>query len=149
MISAAFTVDDPVEALHIGLEEIPSDCLLAQGVRWALSEAKNIHDYQEANGAVTARYPGMFHVHAVNNACLTIFSLTIGGRDFTKIIGQAVAMGFDNDCTAATAGSIAGAVLGRQRLPARWSKNFNNKAMSYLNDHPEFALNDLLERFTA
>ena len=38
VISAAFTVDDPVEALHIGLEEIPSDCLLAREVSWALAE---------------------------------------------------------------------------------------------------------------
>lgn len=117
VISTAFTVADPMEALSIGLEEIPRDCLLAQGVRWALSEAKNMRDYQDANAAVTARYPGMFHVHAVNNACLTIFGLSIGGSDFSKIVGQTVAMGFDNDCTAATAGSIAGAVLGKQRIP--------------------------------
>ena len=30
-ISAAFAVDDPVQALQIGLEEIPADCYLARG----------------------------------------------------------------------------------------------------------------------
>jgi ADP-ribosylglycohydrolase len=147
VISAAFTVDDPMAALHIGLEEIPANCLLAREVRWALNEAGNIRDYREANEAVTARLAGMDRVHAINNACLTIWGLAIGGRDFSKIIGETVAMGYDNDCTAATAGSIAGAVFGSSAIPAHWSKNFNNKVISYLNGHSQFAIDDLVNRF--
>ncbi len=85
-------MDDPVETLHIGLEEIPAACLLADGIRWALDEAPNIEDYRDAHQAVTERYGRMNRVHTINNACLTVWGITIGGRDFTKVISETVAM---------------------------------------------------------
>ncbi len=148
-ISAAFAVDDPVEALRIGLEEIPADCYLAREVRWALEEAASIKNYREARAAVDARYPGMHKVHAINNAVLTIWGLTIGGDDYSKVIGETVAMGLDNDCTAATAGSIWGAVYGKGAIPKHWHKNFNNKAHTFLIGQETFALDDMIDRFIA
>ena len=146
-ISAAFTIDDPVEALHIGLEEIPADCLLAREARWALGEADSIRDYQQANDMVQARYGNMSVVHTISNACLTIWGLARGGRDFTRVIGETVAMGYDNDCTAATAGSIAGATLGADGIPTHWTRNFNNKMFSYLTGQAQFAIDDVIARF--
>lgn len=148
-ISAAFAVDNTVEALRIGLEEIPADCYLAQEVRWALDEAPSISDYREARAAVDARYPGMHKVHAINNAVLTIWGLTIGGDDYSKVIGETVAMGLDNDCTAATAGSIWGAVYGKSAIPKHWYKNFNNKVHTFLIGQEIFAIDDLIARFIA
>ncbi|MBC8364915.1 MAG: ADP-ribosylglycohydrolase family protein [Actinobacteria bacterium] len=149
VISVAFAVDDAVDAVRIGLEEIPRNCRLAQEVRWALETASEIHDYRDANAAVTERFGGMHGAHAINNAILTIWGLTIGGRDFTKVIGETVAMSYDNDCTAATAGSIAGAILGRDGIPEHWWVGFNNKVYSYLNGHAVFAIDDLVDRFAA
>jgi len=94
-------------------------------------------------------FAGMHHVHTINNACLTIWGLTIGRTDVTRVIGETVAMGMDNDCTAATAGSIAGAVAGKVGVPEQWARNFNNTARSYIIDHPEFQLDDLVQRFAA
>jgi ADP-ribosylglycohydrolase len=147
-IAAAFCVDDPVDALRIGLEEIPAHSLFAESIRWALEVAPEIHDYRDANAAITERYSGMDAIHAINNGALTVWGLTIGKRDFTRIIGETVAMSFDNDCTAATAGSIAGAVLGRDGIPEHWWKSFNNKAHAYLTGHQVFAIDDILDRFT-
>jgi len=90
----------------------------------------------------------MSDVHTINNACLTIWGLTIGGTDFTRVIGETVAMGMDNDCTAATAGSIAGAIVGKQGIPQHWYKNFNDTIHSYLIGQKSFSINDLLNRFT-
>ena len=146
-VAAAFTVDDPMDALHIGLEEIPANCLLAQAVRWALDLAPGIHNYQQANAAVTAQFPDMHHVHTINNACLTIFGLSIGGRDFSRIISQTVAMGYDVDCTAATAGSIAGAVYGVHGIPEYWWKRFDNTVRTYLNGPKYYQIDDLIDRF--
>ena len=146
-IAAAFAVDDPVDALRIGLEEIPAHCLFAEGIRWALDVAPEIHDYRDATAAIAERYAGMDPIHAINNGALTVWGLTIGKRDFTRIIGETVAMAYDNDCTAATAGSIAGAVLGKEGIPAHWWKNFNDKAISYLTGHPVFAIGDVVDRF--
>ncbi len=148
-ISAAFAVDNTIEALHIGLEEIPADCYLARELRWALDEAPSINNYLEARAAVDARYPGMHKVHAINNAVLTVWGLTVGGDDYTKVIGETVAMGLDNDCTAATAGSIWGAVYGKGAIPKHWHKNFNNKVHTFLYGRDTFALDDMIDRFVA
>ena len=148
-IAAAFAVDDPVEALRIGLTEIPRDCALAKAVRWALELAPGIGDYRDARAAVDERFAGMHHVHTINNACLTVWGITIGGRDLTRVLGETVAMGMDNDCTAATAGSIAGAVIGKGSIPEHWYARFNDTVVSYLNEHPRFSIRDLVKRFAA
>ena len=147
-ISAAFVVDNPVEALEIGLTEIPAECALATAVRWALKLAPEIHDYRQARDAMEEHFKGMSNVHTINNACLTIWGLTIGGTDFTRVIGETVAMGNDNDCTAATAGSIVGAIVGRQGIPKHWYRNFNDTVHSYLIGQTQFSIKDLLDRFT-
>lgn len=146
-IAAAFTVDDPVEALRIGLTEIPKDCAMAKGVRWALSVAPKIKDYKQARAAMDKRFAGMSGVHTINNACLTIWGITIGGTDLTRVISETVAMGMDNDCTAATAGSIVGAVVGKKGIPAHWTKRFNDKVHSYLIGRKTFGIGDLTRRF--
>jgi ADP-ribosylglycohydrolase len=146
-IAAAFAVADPVEALIIGLSEIPIDCAFSRGVRWALEVAPEIRDYRQARDAVEKHFVGMHRVHAINNACLTIFGITIGGTDFSRVIGETVAMGMDNDCTAATAGSIVGAVVGKAGIPERWRCRFNNTVHAYLIKKPTFRIDDLLKRF--
>jgi hypothetical protein len=56
-------------------------------------------------------------------------------------------MGLDNDCTAATAGSIVGAVVGRKGVPGHWTRRFNGTVHSYLVGRPRFGIDDLLDRF--
>ena len=146
-IAGAFQTDDPVEALRIGLKEIPRQCALAKAVRWALRVSPEIGDYKQARAAVEARFMGMSPVHTINNACLSVWGITIGGTDFTRVIGETVAMGMDNDCTAATAGSIVGAVIGKKGLPAHWYKNFNNRIHSYLIGRKRFAISGVVKRF--
>jgi ADP-ribosylglycohydrolase len=114
-----------------------------------LRERRRIRSYAQARAAVDERFRGMHAVHTVNNACLTVWGLTIGGADVTRVIGETVAMGLDNDCTAATAGSIAGAVVGKRGIPSHWYKPFGDRAWSYLNDLPWFSISDLIERFAA
>ena len=148
-ISAAFAVDDPVAALRIGLEEIPADCLLAQEVRWALDKAPEVANYRDAAALIEERYPNMGKAHAINNTVLTVWGLTVGGDDFSKVIGETVAMGQDNDCTAATAASIWGAVYGKSAIPKHWIKNFNNKVHTFLYHQSPFAIDDTIDRFIA
>jgi ADP-ribosylglycohydrolase len=148
-ISAAFVVDDPMEALRIGLQEIPADCELARAIDWAFATVSGIRDYAQANAAVTERFPGMHHVHTINNACLTLFGLHIGGTDVSTVISQTVAMGYDNDCTAATAGSIVGAVVGKEGVPTHWTAKFNNTLHTFLKGAESFSIDDVVDRFTA
>lgn len=146
-ISAAFAVDDPLEACRIGLSEIPSRCRLADDIRWALGKAPKIKDYVHGRKLVDERFGAMSHVHTNNNACLTIFGLALGGCDVTKVIGNTVAMGMDNDCTAATAGSIVGAVVGAANVPAHWYKPFANKTRTYIIGNEWFKNDQITQRF--
>lgn len=146
-IAAAFAAACPVEALHIGLTEIPRDCRLARDVRWALRTAPRLKDWRDARRRVDKRFAGMHPVHTNNNACLTVFGLLLGQGDFTKTIAATVAMGLDNDCTAATAGSILGAIIGARNIPPHWWKPFRGKMRSYLKGHPWFRNDEVVARF--
>lgn len=135
-ISAAFAVDDPLKAVRIGLTEIPKDCLFAEGIRWALEQ--KCTNYREAFEAIWSVYKGMFNGSALTNALHVVMGLDIGKKDFTRTIGETVAMSGDNDCTGATAGSILGAVIGKKAIPANWTAPFNGRMHIYLKEHPEY-----------
>ena len=147
--SAAFAVDNAVEALRIGLTEIPKECALRREVLWALEEGKKVRNYRDARQAVDDRFAGMGGAHTCNNAALTVFSLMIGGNDVSRVLSETVAMGLDNDCTAATAGSIAGAIAGKKGIPEHWYKPFHNKLTTYLIGSQEHRIDDLVRRFAA
>ena len=149
-ISAAFVVDDPVEAVRIGLTEIPRNCLFAEGIRWALDNIGNYHNYEEAANLVWSVYDGMFNGSALTNALHVVMGLVIAGQDFTKAIGETIAMSGDNDCTGATAGSIMGAVIGIDNIPEQWIKPFRGRMHIYLNQMPEYLeIESVCKRFEA
>jgi len=148
-IAAAFALDDPMAALEAGLSEIPADCALANAIHWALETAPSIEGYRHARATVDEKFKGMSGVHTINNACLTTFGIAIGGTDFTKVIGETVAMGLDNDCTAATAGSLVGAAIGIDEIPAHWYARFNDTVRSYSKICESCSIRDLVERFGA
>ncbi|MDD3243562.1 MAG: ADP-ribosylglycohydrolase family protein, partial [Eubacteriales bacterium] len=148
VIAAAFATGDPMEALHLGLTEIPAECSLAKDIAWAFETAPAICDYKAARAAVDERFAGMSGVHTNLNACLTIFGIAMSKGSFTRCISELVAMGQDNDCTAATAGSILGAAYGMKAIDAHWYAKFNGKTLSYLKGIPEMGIDDILARFT-
>ena len=87
------------------------------------------------------------NVHTVNNACLTIFGLALGGKDIGKVISNCVAMAHDCDCTAATAGSLAGAAYGMSALAEKWYKPFGDTVYSFYNGPEKYSINDILARY--
>ncbi|MCL2813810.1 MAG: ADP-ribosylglycohydrolase family protein [Oscillospiraceae bacterium] len=147
-IAAAFAAGDPFRAMSAALCEIPKESLLYNDVSWALETKDSVRDYRHARSLVDAHFEGMSGVHTDNNAALVIFGLQLGGGDFSKTIGNTVAMGLDNDCTGATAGSLFGACHGFGAIGAKWHEKFNNKLHSYLIGHPFFEIDDVINRFT-
>jgi len=147
-IAAAFTVDCPIEACKIAMNEIPTTCRLYKDLEWAFEIAPTLKDYKEARNVVDKRFNGMSPIHTNNNACLTIFGFYLGKGDFTQTIANVIAMGLDNDCTGATAGSIIGAVVGEKGIEKHWTKNFKNQVRTYLNGIPELKIDEVVMRFT-
>ncbi len=153
VIAAAMATGDPVEALHVGLTEIPRTCRLYHDLSWALKLAPKVRTPENGFRLVQERFGpvrgGMSTVHTNNNACLTVWGVSIGRTDLTRAIGATVAMGYDSDCTAATAGSIVGAAVGAGKLPAHWYKPFRNRCRTYIHGHEWFKIGDIVRRFTA
>lgn len=146
-IAAAFTTDEPLEAIRIGLNEIPTTSALYRDVTWALETAPSLRDFRHARALVDERFAGMSCVHTNNNACLIVFALALSQGDVTKAITTAVAMGLDNDCTAATCGSICGACRGMQAVEEKWYKPFHGRVRTYIRGAEELSIDDVAERF--
>ncbi|MEG0692605.1 MAG: ADP-ribosylglycohydrolase family protein, partial [Oscillospiraceae bacterium] len=145
--SAAFTVSDPIEAIKIGLTEIPKNCTLYHDIEWALDQCATVTNYLDARRLVDQRFAGMHQVHTNNNLCLIVFGLKIGGLDIVKTLSQLIAMGLDNDCTAASAGSIVGAIIGKNAIPNYLCERFHNTMDTYLLEVEKFQFDDMAKRF--
>lgn len=147
VISLAFSAVKIEDALEKGLDFIPSNSEFSKQIEWALKNYENISNFEDANRLITSRFPGMSWVHSINNACLTIWGILLGKEDIIKGITETVAMGYDNDCTAATVGSVLGAYHGFDKIDKKWYSPWNNRALSYLNGIDEFDINDVVNRY--
>ncbi len=123
MLAAAPMLDDPAAVIKAGLAQVPRRCRLARQIervaacrRAGLSAAEmeaDIHQrWDEAN-------PHHW-CHTISNAEIVAMALLWGELDFGRTVSIAVQACFDTDCNGATAGSVAGMMLGAKRLPARW-----------------------------
>jgi ADP-ribosylglycohydrolase len=147
VISAAFAVDDPVKALELGLTEIPRNCRVAKAARAALQRCGKASDWEASIEGILKKYDGMHMAHTLNNLEITIAGLVFGGGDFEKTITLTVMGGLDTDCTGATAGSIIGAILGRKRLPKKWTAPLGNRVETYLKGKHRWRSNNVARRF--
>jgi ADP-ribosylglycohydrolase len=147
VISMAFADRPLMDIFNDALKLMPPKSSFYKAVEWALDVSDQATDYRTAVDLVKEKFAHISPVHAENNACLTIFGALIGEHDFTKGIGHTVAMGFDNDCTAATVGSILGAHLGIDRIDPEWYIHWNNKVKTYLKGNLWMDLDDIINRF--
>ncbi len=146
-IAAAFAVEDPMEAIRIGLTEIPENCRTAKAVRETLRWCAADRSWDKTTDRILKRYEGMSGAHTINNAALTVAGLYYGRGDFGKTIALTVMGGVDTDCTGATAGSILGAILGAKRLPAKWRDPLGGHAETYMKGKRRFRHMDVAGRF--
>ena len=146
-VAAAFTAKTPLDAIKEGMKQIPKESELYQALEWTLTYEGKITNYIRARQIIDEKFPTMNPVHTINNMVAIVFALMLGGNDYTKCISNCIAIGLDNDCTGATVGSIAGACLGFEAIPAYWYEKFNNKVATYLTGYEELALDDVIARF--
>lgn len=145
-IAAAFTVSTAREALDIALTEIPAKCRLTETVKQTIKWCETDGDWLATCERVEREYAGMNVAHTFNNAALTIMGLIYGDGDFEKTITLTVMGGVDTDCTSATAGSIAGAILGAKRLPKKWIGPLGDTLTTYLIGREKHGIADLARR---
>ncbi|MBR6739648.1 MAG: ADP-ribosylglycohydrolase family protein [Clostridia bacterium] len=148
-IAAAFTADSPLDAVRAGMKQIPAESELYKALEWAFSVEKQVTCYARARMLIDEKFGGMHPVHTINNMVAIVFALMLGGSDYERCISECIAIGLDNDCTGATVGSIVGAYLGIDGIPAHWYDRFNDTIMTYITDHGRFSIEDAVDRFTA
>ena len=86
----------------------------------------------------------MNRVHTNNNMCAIIFALFLGDNDFNKTISNCIAIGYDNDCTGATIGSLLGANIAIDKISTKWYQNFNNEIHTYIRGYETISIDNLI-----
>lgn len=145
--AAAFATKDVIEALKIGMMYIPKQSRLYKDLVWAFKKAANLKDFKQARALIDERYPTMDSVHTNNNMIDIVFTTSLAGQDFTKAISIAVGMGLDNDCTAASIGSLYGANLGLKGISKHWYECFNNTIKTYIKGYERITFDELIKMF--
>jgi len=145
MIAAAAVCDDLHEVIEIGLSEIPAGSRLAQAVREVVEWADVNRNWLDTLEAILARFGHYHPVHTINNAALVIMGLLHGKMDLGKTICITVMGGWDTDCTGATAGSVVGAMLGADRLPAKWTRPLHNRIRSMVVGYDNARITDIAD----
>ena len=102
-----------------------------------------VRGHGDARRLVDERFAGMHAVHTNNNLCLIVFGLKLAAGDLMRGLSQTVAMGLDSDCTAASAGSILGAVLGKRAIAPELYECFHDRMDTYLKNTEAFSIRDM------
>jgi ADP-ribosylglycohydrolase len=123
--SAAVVATDVATVLDAGLSVVPPESRFAQAITMG-AELAHLST-EDALDAVHARYGDLHWVHVLNNAAVLAYALVHGAGDYARTITTAVTGGWDTDSTGATAGSLAGALLGAKELPAQWINPLRNR----------------------
>lgn len=125
MIAAALVCTEPRDVVAAGLEQIPQRSRLARAVERTAGRCAAVgYDagrFEEVHDWLWQELGHYDPIHTINNAAAVVAAVLLGGRDFEKTITIAVLCGWDTDCNGATAGCIAGALLGAERLPRKWT----------------------------
>jgi len=103
----------------------------------------------EAVEELRARFGQYSWVHSINNACLITAGLLWGDGDFTATVGYVVQGGWDTDSNAATAGSVAGTVLGAAELPRHFIEPLQDRTRSAVFGYDNSRISELARRTTA
>jgi len=120
-----------VEAINIGLEQLPANAYYTECVKKALDISLNEPNYEKAYDHIRELWDHFGFAGTINETGAIVNALvhavdSRGLVDYEKAICQTVMQGWDTDCSGATAGCIAGVLAGYHNIPDKWLKPINN-----------------------
>ena len=149
LVSCASVAATVGEAVEQSLDYVPIRSRLAE----ALSGVQELHrtgyTWEAAVEELRARFGQYSWVHSINNACLITAGLLWGDGDFTTTVGYVVQGGWDTDSNAATAGSVAGTVLGAAELPRHFIEPLQDRTRSAVFGYDNSRISELARRTIA
>jgi len=146
LVSAAFVVSSPREAVERALEWVPARSRLAEAIREVMGWTGETRDWERLYQRIDERW-GRYHwIHTINNAAVVTMALLVGEGDYERSITIAVMCGYDTDCNGATVGSVLGAMLGRRELPHPWVEPLEDRLESSVRGYERSRISDLAYR---
>lgn len=146
LLAGAFTASSVAEAFEMSLEHVPPRSRLAE----ALIDVKTMREtglsWEDALAWIQSRYGHYSWVHTISNAAIIAAGLLWGEDDYAATVGLTVMGGWDTDSNAATAGSVAGVVLGAAALPGNFIDPLKDRTRSALFGFDNSRISDLARR---
>ena len=128
--SAAFVENNVEKAISIALKKIDPECRIGASVSCALELYHQGVDFVEARQKIIEKNVETGFFQAPQNIGFMVLALLYGEGDFEKTVTLAIRCGDDTDCTAATAASVLGIMLGRSRMPEKWCSAIGNSIVT-------------------
>ena len=116
----AYVCDDIREIIRVALAQVPEHCGTAVAVRCALDCYDQGMTVVEARQTILDRIGSPNFTNAPQNIAFGICGI-LWGRDFEDAILTTANLGYDTDCTVATAGALLGIMYGTSYIPEKWS----------------------------
>ena len=149
MIAGAYMTSSPTEVVGCGLAKIPPRSRLKRDIdtvlRWYADGVSGeqaidrIHELYDDHDVFDWCYTNP-------NAMIVTAALLHGDGDFGGTICLAVQGAFDTDCNGATAGSIAGVMLGLDTIPDYWYLQYHSALETSIMGFPRVTIAELTER---
>ncbi len=109
-----------VELVEKALGFIPASCRTAKAVREALDCYAAGLTLGEAREKILTGHGSPNFTDAPQNIAFTVAGI-LWGKDFEDVLLKTVNLGYDTDCTVATAGALWGILYGTASIPEKWS----------------------------
>ncbi|WP_446038008.1 ADP-ribosylglycohydrolase family protein [Streptomyces sp. SID1121] len=119
LVAEALVSTGPADALRAALTVVPPRSRLHASQAEVLRLFERGATARAAQDWIDQELGHYNWVHTVNNAAIIAAALLWGEGDFVRTVALAVAAGRDTDSTAATVGSVFGALHGPGAVPAR------------------------------
>lgn len=145
LVAAALVFDDALAALKAALPSIPRTSRLAESQLEMLALHERGVSADEALAWIDKHLGHYNWVHTVNNAAIITLGL-LWGTDFTSSVTLAISAGRDTDSTAASVGSIYGALHGSASIPADLVGTTHVHIRSAVRDFDRVTIAELAER---
>ncbi|MBM4092802.1 MAG: ADP-ribosylglycohydrolase family protein, partial [Planctomycetes bacterium] len=134
MYAEAFFESDPVKLVEAGLKCIPAGSQYAECIRDVVKwTTENPDDWVKTWELIEAKYQdnpayrrascdkGDFNIDAKINGAYIVMGLLYGQGDMDKTIIISTRCGQDSDCNPANSGGVLGTVIGRSKLPDKFT----------------------------
>ncbi|WP_431219952.1 ADP-ribosylglycohydrolase family protein [Leifsonia xyli] len=148
LVAAAFATDSAHDALDVARRFVPDASRLAA----ALDGIRELHGSgatgTDALDWIDQELGHYNWVHTVHNAAAIAAGL-LWGDDFTTSVALTIAAGRDTDSSAATTGSVYGALHGHDAIPATLVGTTHHRVRSSIRDFDRITIDELADRTLA